>query len=186
MRPLVADTARLRLIAIAGILLLCLAYFYLIFNKKPLAPAPPVVSKCKDLGLGVKRMGGLDGFQFDAFVRDFTIIEGTQDIPPFAHGFALTPKKGVSALDISFGQRPIENMAEDPTLLLSDHVDERRVFDDQGHPIGDDYWGYLKSGERWRRVRLFKGGVVAKYGLVNEKDARLFDRVISTGCLLSP
>ena len=77
----------------------------------------------------------------------------------------------------------MESMATDPTRVFSDHVEQRGIFDDKGRLIGEDHWGYLKRGERWRKVRI--SGWVAKYGFVNEKEAELFDRVISSACLLS-
>jgi len=132
----------------------------------------------------MRRIGNQYGFQFDIFAKDFRIHEGTQDMPPFAHGFHLTGKNSTSPLDITFGQRPMESMATDPARILSSRVEQRRIFDDKGEPVGEDYWGCLGSGERWRQVRLFKGGVVAKYGFVEEKEAELFDRVISSACLL--
>ena len=78
----------------------------------------------------------------------------------------------------------MESMALDPARIISDHVEKRSMLDYAGRPIGENYWGYLSTGERWRQARFFKGGVVAKYGLVNEKEAELFDRVISSVCLL--
>jgi hypothetical protein len=49
---------------------------------------------------------------------------------------------------------------------------------------GEDYWEYLNTGEPWRQVRFFTGGVVAKYGFVTKDEAKLFDQVISSVCLL--
>ena len=132
----------------------------------------------------MRRMGNRYGLQFDVLAKDFRVIEGTEDTPPFAHGFDLAPQNSTSVLDIKFSQRPVESMAVDPALTFSKHVEKRSIADNTGQPIGEDYWGYLNSGERWRQVRLFKGGVVAKYGVVNEEEAELFDRVISSGCLL--
>jgi len=132
----------------------------------------------------MRRIGNQYGFQFDVFAKDFRVHEGTQDTPPFAHGFHLTAKNSTSALDITFGQRPMESMAVDPAFTFSKHVEKRSIVDNTGQPIGEDYWGYLNTGERWRQVRLFKGGIVAKHGFVNKEEAELFDRVISSACLL--
>jgi hypothetical protein len=145
----------------------------------------PVVSKCKELAPGMTRIGDQYGLQFDALLTNFAIHEGTSDTIPVVHGFRLRLKNTESALEISFGQRPLKNMAIDPVRIFSKHVEQRSIFDDQGHSIGEDYWGYLNTGGCWRQARFFKGGVVAEYGFVNEKEAELFNQVISSACLLS-
>jgi hypothetical protein len=176
--------ARVWLIVTIGVIVFCAAYFHVVASKKPLAPTVPVVSVCKGLEPGMRRIGNQYGFQFDVATPDFTVHEGTSDTIPVVHGFHLTPKDSVYAFDISFGQRPMKSMAVDPALTFAKHSEKRSIVDYAGQPIGEDYWGYLNTGERWRQVRLFKGGVVAKYGFVKKKEAELFDRVISSACLL--
>ncbi len=173
------------IIVATPVLLLGVVYIQFRSDRKPRAPKVPVVSSCKELKPEMRRMGDQYGFQFDVFAKDFTVSEGTQDAPPFVHGFDLRPKNSTAVLEISFRDRPMESMTTDPARVFSDHVEKRNIFDDKGQPIGEDYWGYLKSGERWRQVRLFKGGVVAKYGFINGTDAELFDRVIGSACFLS-
>ena len=176
---------RLWLIVAVGTLLVAVVYFGLFTIRKPLAPTVPIVSSCKNLAPGMRRIGDRHGFQFDVPSKEFNIHEGATDAPPLMQGFGLIPKNGTSELEISFPHRPMESMALDPARTFSSHFERRRILDDQGHPLGEDYWGYLESGERWRQVRLFKGGIVAKYGFVDKKQAELFDRVISSACLLS-
>jgi hypothetical protein len=184
MRSSHAAKARLWLIVTIGVIVFCAAYFHVVASKKPLAPTVPVVSVCKGLEPGMRRIGDQYGFQFDVAANDFTVHEGTTDMPPFEHGFRLRPKNSGSILDITFDQRPMKSMAVDPALTFAKHSEKRSIVDYAGQPIGEDYWGYLNTGERWRQVRLFKGGVVAKYGFVRKKEAELFDRVISSACLL--
>jgi len=105
-------------------------------------------------------------------------------MPPFDHGFDLTPKNSTSVLDISFGPPSTQGAAVDPSLVFSDHIEKRNIFDDKGQLIGEDNWGYLKSGERWRQVHL-RGSAYVKYGFVDEKDAKLFDQVINSACRLT-
>ncbi len=174
---------KLWLIVTMGILLLCAAYFHFVIGKKALAPIVPVVSSCNSLGPGMRRIGDQYGFQFDVPIKDFAISEGTSDAIPVVHGFDLKLKNGVSVLGISFGSRATESIPVDPASVFSNHVEKRSIFDDKGEPIGEDDWGYLDSGERWRRIQL-RGRGVAKYNFVNEKEAELFDRVISSVCLL--
>lgn len=170
-------------VAIAAVLLAGM-YFTRFKIGKPLAPTIPSVSSCINLAPGARRIGEQYGFQFDVRPSDFNITEGTQDTPPFVHRFGLRPNSTVSVLEISLGNRPMESMALDPASTFSSHAERRRILDDQGRPVGEDYWGYLSSGERWRQVRLFKGGVVAKYGFVSKEQAELFDRVIDSVCFL--
>ncbi len=166
------------------ILLLCVAYFHFVIGRKPLASTILVVPSCKKLEPGMRRMGDQYGFQFDVLVKDVTIIEGTSDTIPVVHGFDLKPKNGTSVLEISFGDKSMESMAVDSDRVFSDHIEQRSVFDDKRQLIGEDNWGYMKSGERWRKVQL-RGGVVAKYGFINEKDAELFDQVINSVCRIT-
>jgi hypothetical protein len=185
MRKLFAvRTPRFWIIATVGILVLCAAYSCFIDSKKPLAPPVPVVSACKELSPGRTRIGEQNGFQFDVAAKNFAISEGTQDMPPAEHGFRLRSRNSGSLLDISFRQFPMQSMAAEPALTFSNHVEKRDILDDTGHSVGEDYCGYLKTGECWRQARLFKGGVVAKYSFVNKQEAELFDQVIGSACVL--
>jgi len=174
---------RLSLIVTSGTLLLSAVCIYLFMHssKRPPTPAVPVVSACKELTPGMRRIGEGYGLQFDVPAKDFVIHEGASDAPPLVHGFGLRPKGSESLLEISYGLRQ-GNMAVDPTRVFSTHVEKRNIPNDKGRTIGDDEWGYLSSGERWRQIRLW-GGDSVKYGLVSQKEAELFDRVISSACL---
>ena len=132
-------------------------------------------------------MGNAYGVQFDASANEVSIGEGTQDMPPFVHGFRLSPTRGQSALNISFGPQEwpgADSMASDRAAVFSEHVEKRNVFDTQGQLMGEDSWGYLSSGERWRRMRL-RGFVYANYDFADESDSAAFDRIINSACLLS-
>jgi hypothetical protein len=185
-------------IAIIGFVLLFSAYLILHAGKNPAASVVPIVSGCKKLGPGMRRIGEQYGVQFDVPVKDFIIHEGISDSPGGGHGFDLKPKNGSSPLVISWrsddgqeGMRP----PMDRTLTFSGPVENRRIFDDNGSPVGEDSWGYWEKGEFWRRVRL-RGSVIARYGSINpggvasdgsvqKKDAELFDHVINSVCILS-
>jgi hypothetical protein len=205
---------RLRLTVAMAAGLLCVAYFYFVITKKPLAPKAPVVSSCKKLEPGMKRVGGQYGIQFDIPEENFRIDEWAEDAPPGAETFGLRPKNVTSYLFIDFGpamiqsnpktrigvpvpQALIDSSSSGGSTSISGHVEKRKILNDQGNPVGEDSWGYWNRGERWRRVYFREGLVVARYGAVNEKDAasygsvhendaELFDQVISSVCLLSP
>jgi len=123
------------------------------------------------------------GLQFDVSTRDFTITEGTTDTAPILHGFDLVPKGRKANLEIEFGERSMESIAADPALIFMKHIEKRSIFDDKGKPIGEDEWGYRDTGERWRRLR-FTGIGTAKYGLVDTREAELFDQIINSACFV--
>ncbi len=170
---------RLSLVTTLGVVLIFGAYLSFT-SKRPLAPAVPQLSGCNALGPGMRRIGDR-GFQFDVPTSELTISEGTSDAAPLVHGFGLRPKERKSILSIEFGPQSLKSMMVDPAFIFSKHVEKRRIVDDKGKSLGEDEWGYLDSGERWRRVR-FPGGGTAKYGFVNENEAALFDQVINSVC----
>ncbi len=95
--------------ATAAPLLFCVAYFYFFTSKRPPAPRALVVSSCKKLESGMKRIGGPYGFQFDIPVENFGIDGWAEDAPPGAGTFGLRPKNGVSYLFIDFGPAMIQS-----------------------------------------------------------------------------
>jgi hypothetical protein len=176
--------ARLAILATIAIALVCLGYFRVIAYKKPHAPKPPTIAVCEPLKPGIRRLGDPYGFQFDVSVQDFSIVEGTQDMPPFAHGFAAIPRNSMSALNISYGSgEGLRGANPDPIFTFSEHWEKRDIINDKRQVVGEDYWGYLDRQKIWRRIHL-KGRVNARYDSVNQRDAELFDKVISSACFL--
>jgi hypothetical protein len=176
-------TGRLTKYSLITVSVVASVWFFLLPRKRNPSPPPvPVVSVCEELAPGMRRVGNRYGVQFAVPIKDFTAVEGTGDAIPIAHGFDLGPKSGKSLMSISLAA-PLDNMAVDPIRVFSARVEKRVIFDDQRHTIGEDNWGYLSSGERWRKLH-FRGRIAVGYGLVNESDAQLFDRVINSACLL--
>jgi len=60
------------------------------------------------------------------------LTEGTTDAAPIVHGFELKPRNGTAVLQIEFGWRPLESMADEPDQIFSEHVQRRELFDDKG------------------------------------------------------
>ncbi|HXM12270.1 MAG TPA: hypothetical protein VN946_20125 [Terriglobales bacterium] len=187
-------------IAITGFVLFLSVYLLLDGGKKATAPAAPVISSCKKLGPGMRRIEvGPVKFHFDVPVERFTVKCGVPDAPvgPYG-GCAFQPKNSLSLLNISWDpEASMKGMQPnlDPALVYSGPVVSRKILDDDGNTIGEDSWGYWGKGEFWRRVRL-RGSVVARYGSINaggtasdgsvqKKDAELFDHVINSVCILS-
>ncbi|MGH9515546.1 MAG: hypothetical protein ACRD3P_07695 [Terriglobales bacterium] len=154
-------------------------------RNKPIRPAVPVVSVCKPLKSGMRRIGNQSGIQFDVSTSDLSIHDPVEDAPPFAHSVYLYRSHRKSYLGIFFG--PLEfgqSTVADPDATFLTHLEKNKILDQTGRAIGEEYWGYLNSGERCRRVWLFKAGIVAKYAFVSKEDAEIFDRVIDSACLL--
>jgi len=199
------------IIVATGVLLLAVAYLQFRSDKtKPLAPKVPVVSSCKELkpemrriavgpGLRWRAVGTQADFQFDIPIERFTPIKdlSPSDTPVGPSGFSLRLRNSASLLEIWWNPESDESMkpAVNPALIYSGPVENRRIFDDKGSPVGEDSWGFWGDGEFWRRVRLrrsvivrygsINSGDVASYGSVHEKDAELFDQVISSVCRLT-
>ena len=133
--------------------------------------------------------------QFDVPVEGFTIKDFASDAPSGAYGFSVRPSGSTSFLDIWWDPKAgMEGLraAVDPTLNFSGPVENRKILDDEGKPVGEDSWGYWDNGELWRRVRL-RGSVVVRYGSINpgdvasygsvhQEDAKFFDQVINSVC----
>ena len=193
--PFAARQPRLWLIILIvtiAFLTVCLGYFrfFTNANKKSLSvasPSIPMVSVCKDLPPGMRRIGAKPGdrymLQFDVPETEVLIREDVSDAPPIVYGFGIKPKGSESRLRISYGSQR-QDIAADRARESSSQVVNRIIVDDKGHSVGEDDWGYQNSENRWRRAR-FQGWVTADYGLVNEQEAKLFDRVISSACLSS-
>jgi hypothetical protein len=174
---------RLGIIAGVGVLVLVAAYLGAKAISKPHPPRAAFISICKNPAPGMTRIGGESWFQFDVPTLDFKIHEGTTDAPPLIYGWDIKPKNGTSGMEISFMDSAGTHASLDPAHSFSNHV-ERRVLDDRGHELGKDDWGYSDSGQRWRQVKLYRGGVVARYDFVSVKEAELFDSVIGSLCKL--
>ena len=194
---------RLGIPATIGVFVLSAAYFsYFVLYKKPLVPAPLTVSDCKELKPGMRRItevypfqpnGPASGFHFDVPVEDFTIREGMSDAPPFLHGFGIRHRDGASMSIHQIDTESLGRIPIPPALIDSGPVEKQNVLDEQGNIVGEDSWGYLESGELWRRVRL-RGRIVVSYGVLREKDvaiygsvraqdAERFDRIIGSVCV---
>jgi len=89
--------------------LICAVSIYVLFfplGKNQLAPAVPVISACKELAPGMRRIGNRYGIQFDVPKNEFTFGEGRSDAGPLVGGFDLSTKNGHSLLVISTRQLP--------------------------------------------------------------------------------
>lgn len=150
--------------------------------RTPVAPPLPLAPKCEPIRDGWTRLGEQYGFQFNVARSDFRVTQGTQDTPPFAHGYFVRLIHSDSAVQISFGDDG-ELKSTDPLFVFSQHFEKRPIRDPRGIQVGEDDWGYLDKTKIWRRVHL-RGGVDIAYGPVPEREASKFDGVINSACFL--
>jgi hypothetical protein len=64
---------------------------------------------------------------------------------------------------------------------FSEHIEKGVVRNVNGRIVGEDHWGVWKEGERWRLV-VFPGHEEVGYPPTPNKQAELFDQVISSAC----
>ena len=181
-RLFVSTAAIALLIALGG-------YLYLsrtsTVPRVPTVPVP-VVSTCKDLPPGTRRVGARAGgrymLQFAVPEAKVRIREGVTDAPPLLYGFDIKPLAGESLLTISYG--PPTSGGADSARGTFSRVEKRVVVDDTGHSVGEDDLSYMNTGTRSRSV-LFQGWVTARYSSVSKEDASLFDQIVNSACLLA-
>lgn len=175
---------------VVGAIVVALILLYSLPKRIPKPPSVIVVSACRDIAPGLRRVGSknlgqsLLGVQFDVPEGSFTFRSEPQDMPP-GMIYAITAKGGNANMEISNGVAlTFEKEINSAFPVLSRYVEERDIRSSSGNVIGKDRWGYLKSGEVWRYVRFFAGDA-AGYRPVAPKEASLLDQVISSACLPS-
>jgi hypothetical protein len=162
-----------------GLVLICSIVFYLVRIRTSHAPIAIVVSACRDLDPGVRRIRADFGTQFDISETAFVVKSGVQDMPPGVN-YSVIPKDSTARLVITSNDTWKE--VEDAFPAFSEDLHERNIRGANGRSVGMDRWGSLKSGERWRFVKFFNRDAVA-YLPTAPKEAILLDRVISSACL---
>jgi hypothetical protein len=121
------------------------------------------------------------GTQFDLSEKDFVVHSGLRDMPPGM--LYVVTLKSRSTNMVVWRDDGIFNELKSAFPVFSEHVEERVVRTPTGHIVGEDRWGYLKSGERWRYVTFSRGDAVG-YRPTRPKEASLLDQAISSACLL--
>jgi hypothetical protein len=171
------------LIATIGAVLVAYVSIHLSLIGSAQPPPRIVVSECRGAASGTRRINSDFGTKFDVSERDFTVHPGMSDMPP-GMGYVVRIKNRKVNLviwrdDITF----VELKSAFP--IFSEHVEVRAIRTPKGRAVGEDHWGYLKSGERWRYVKFSWGDVVG-YRPANPQEAGLLDQVIDSACILVP
>jgi hypothetical protein len=137
----------------------------------------------------MRRVGADIGF--DVAAAGFALSCGSPDMGPPMYVCDITVRGGSpNPLEIS-DQVYFERDLQSTWPVFSEHVEERDVRNVYGHVVGKDSWGYWKSsehwwgrpasGKRWRFVK-FSGGEEVGYLPTSDREARLFDQIISSAC----
>jgi hypothetical protein len=170
---------------------------YLVLRHPSPPPSPPpaiVVSACRDLAPGMRRVGF--DTHFDVPETGFNLRIGRNDMPPQVF-YCVRVKNGTAdTMEMSSGPLLFEAVWSSAYPVFSDRVDpalasgplgspngyqERDVRNVHGRVVGQDRWGHFKKGERWRLVKFVSGERVG-YPPTPDNEAQLFDQIISSAC----
>lgn len=167
--------------AVVGVVLVSSVVFYLFLMRDPHAPTAIVISACRDVAPGMRRISADFGTHFDVSEKTLAVDARIQDMPP---GRFYVVTLGDSAADMVIGHDDgIWGDLKNTFPVFSRHIKERNIRTAKGRSVGTDRWGYLKSGERWRYVAFSSGDAVG-YRPTPPKEASLLDKVISSACVL--
>jgi hypothetical protein len=159
----------------------CLAAVYFLFPSSPQPPPALVISDCRTIAPGMRRIGTESSTQFDVTSDTvFAIHAGLSDMP--GNGYDATVKYGGASMAISSEDYVFSNLKSN-FPHSSENLIERVVRDRKGRLIGEDRWGYLETGERWRFVR-FSWGEAMGYRPARREVASFFDKIIDSACFL--
>jgi hypothetical protein len=137
------------------------------------------VSSCQKPAPGTHRIVSDFGTRFDVSEQAFTIETNLQDMPPGK--LYVVKQKGTNANLVVWHDEDALKDLKTPFPVISEHLESRPIRTVKGRVVGEDRWGYLKSGERWRYVRFFAGDAVG-YSPVPPNRTGGLDQIIGTAC----
>jgi hypothetical protein len=150
----------------------------------PHTPRALTISPCREVPPTVHRIAASlpfpDAIEFDVPYTDFGVQSGTRDMPP-GQVHLVTVRSRNERLEISNFELSFEKELAGFSAH-SVHVYQSAIRTSHGRKIGEDHWGYLKTGERWRYLR-FTRGEEDGYRPMLPKYADLLDNVLSSACL---
>lgn len=160
-------------------------YPFVLAARTQQAPRALTISPCREVPPNMHRFSARlvifpDAVEFDVPETDFMVESGTRDMP-VGEVHLITIRGRSERLELSN-----ERLSFEKELVgfsaHSVHVYQSAIRTSHGRKIGEDHWGYLKTGERWRYLR-FTRGEEDGYRPMLPKDADLLDKVISSACL---
>jgi hypothetical protein len=167
---------------LAGVILFSSVVFYLSLMRDPHAPTAIVVSACRDVAPGMRRVSSDFGTQFDLSEKAFAVNIGIQDMPPGKFYTVKLRDSGASL--VIWHDDGVWGDLKNTFPVFSRHIKERNIPGAKERSVGTDRWGYLKSGERWRYVAFSSGDAIG-YRPTLPKEAVLFDQVMDSACRMS-
>jgi len=143
------------------------------------------ISPCQEVPPNMHRIaarppGFVDVIAFDVPYTAFGVQSGLQDMPPGKVHLVTVRGRNegleISNFDLSFEKELVGFSAH------SVHVYQSAIRTSHGRKIGEDHWGYLKTGERWRYLRFIRAEEDGYRPMLPEY-ADLLDKVINSACL---
>ena len=165
------------IVSALGLVLIFSVLLYLFCKNIPYPPRAVVLSVCRSSTNGVRRIQANFGTQFDVSQSLFTVEAGMRDMPPGTL-YVVTLKNGRNNMVVWQNDEIFSELKSG----VSNPVGERQIRSTNGIIVGEDRWGYLNDGDRWRYVRFFIGDAVG-YQPVSPRQAALFDQIISSACV---
>lgn len=166
-------------LTVLAALILCAVAIYSFLVRDPHPPGDIVISTCRDLAPGIRRITSDFGIHFDVSERAFTVNAATNDMPP--ERFYVLRLKDSAAVMVIAHDDGIWDDLKNAFPVFSRRIEERTIRTANRRSIGTDHRAYLRSGERWRYVRFSTGDAVG-YRPIPPKEAELFDQVIGSAC----
>jgi hypothetical protein len=154
-------------------------------SSTPHAPRALTISPCREVPPNMHRISARllifpDAVEFDVPETIFVLKSMTQDSPPGEVHFVRVRDRN-EGLEISnFGLSFEKDLAG--FAAHSAHAYQTTIRTSHGRKIGEDHWGYLKTGERWRYLK-FTRAEEDGYRPMPPKYADLLDNVLSSACL---
>lgn len=167
-------------IVLLGILACCLiAVSFIMWRHTLHSPSVVVVSICQPTSSGMHRIRADFGIEFDVSESVFAVQANLRDMPP-GRLYVVTLKNSNYKMIIWHDDEFFDEL-KSGFPVLSKRVEEREIHSANGHNVGQDSWGYLRTGEKWRYVS-FRTGDAVGYQPVPARQAALFDEVIGSAC----
>jgi hypothetical protein len=173
-------------ILIAVALLSASFIFPFVLNaRSPQVPRALTISPCRKVPPNMHRFSARlvifpDAIEFDVPETDFIVESGARDMP-VGEVHLITIRGRNEGLELSN-----ERLSFKKELVgfsaHSAHVYQSTIRTSHGRKIGEDHWGYLKTGERWRYLR-FTRGEEDGYRPMIPMYAGLLDKVMNSACL---
>lgn len=138
------------------------------------------VPACKKPQKEFERVGaGKYGVQFELNGK-VKLHRGRWDVDYVRHVVTLPRSK--SYMEFWFGPYAIDLTPDDEQFINSTDFHERNITGEHGSTFGEDSWGSLKDGGKWRQT-AFAGEGGARYVNAQPDDAGVFDRIIDSACV---